>query len=258
MIGFWLELPVWAMLLVLVAVYGATAAAIFWFCHHSPARHWVAHYRGIVVGFFGAVSVLFALLYGFVAGDVWHRNADATRLVRAEADSLFALSEISAAAGSDAASLNALILAYAQSVVGEEWPLMVEGESSPRVEGALGKLLGTILGGDTQAVDPAVRRALVDTVLKLRALRSDRLALAGDTTDSLQWAALLILALLTQVAIASVQLEKPRPQAAALTIFTVAAVIAMGLVAVEERPFAPPAQVSTAPLDAVIKFIPAK
>jgi len=39
---------------------------------------------------------------------------------------------------------------------------------------------------------------------------------------------------------------------------TAAAMVALGLIAIEERPFAPPAAVSSAPFDAVIKFIPAK
>ena len=101
--------------------------------------------------------------------------------------------------------------------------------------------MGEILSGDTaRDIDAAVRRALVDTVLKLRIIRSDRLAIAADRTDEFKWATLLILGLLTEISIAAVHLERPRPQIAALVLFSTSAVIALGLIAIEERPFDPP------------------
>jgi len=55
-----------------------------------------------------------------------------------------------------------------------------------------------------------------------------------------------------------VHLEVPRPQIAALTIFSTAAVIGLGLVAVQERPFARPLEVSPEPLADVVHEIPAR
>jgi hypothetical protein len=51
----------------------------------------------------------------------------------------------------------------------------------------------------------------------------------------------LLLALITQLAIAVVHLEKLRSQAAALFIFTLAAVSLLGLLAIHEAPSAPAA-----------------
>jgi hypothetical protein len=53
-----------------------------------------------------------------------------------------------------------------------------------------------------------------------------------------------------------VHLERPRPQLAAPTIFSATVVIGLGLVAVQERPFAPPLGVSPAPLEEVFLAIP--
>src|SRR5712692_3664721 len=117
--------------------------------------------------------------------------------------------------------------AYAQSVVSEEWPRMQEGKRAAGSETALTSLLSAIVdappSGNSGA---AVQRARFDLVLKLHTLRETRLELAGDHTDEIKWAALLI--------------------------------IGLGLVAVQERPFARPLEVSPEPLADVVHEIPAR
>ena len=66
----------------------------------------------------------------------------------------------------------------------------------------------------------------------------------------------MILGLVTQLAIASVHLETPRPQIAALTIFSMTAIIGLGLVAIEERPFSPPLDVKPSPIGDVVREVP--
>ena len=80
--------------------------------------------------------------------------------------------------------------------------------------------------------------------------------LSADRTVPTKWAAVLILALITQVAIALVHLDKPRPQAAALFVFTLAAVSVLGLLAVHESPFEPPVFVPPGPILDVLRQVP--
>jgi hypothetical protein len=257
MLGAWLELPVWAMLLLLTIAYVATGSVIHWLSFHSPASQWAASFKGIVGPFFNAVAVIFALLAGFLAGDVWERSNRAERLVQGEADGLLALVDISTAAGSGAATLRGLIRAYAQSVVKDEWVRMQNGEGAAETEAVLAQLLTVPLGSAAVSqTNPAAERALIDTVLKVRATRSERISLAANRTAEIRWATVLLLGLLTQLAIGLVHLERPRPQFAALAIFSAAAVVALGLVAVQERPFAVPLQVSPAPFEDVVRLIP--
>jgi hypothetical protein len=61
---------------------------------------------------------------------------------------------------------------------------------------------------------------------------------------------MLILGVLTQVAVAVVHLERMRPQALALFVFTTAFAATVALVGLGERPFA--AQIDEAPLRAVL------
>jgi hypothetical protein len=53
-----------------------------------------------------------------------------------------------------------------------------------------------------------------------------------------------------------VHLEKPRPQFAALFIFTLAAVSVLGLLAVHEAPFEPPVFVPPGPIAEVLRQVP--
>ncbi len=258
-IGDWLELPVWQQLLALAGFYAASGGLLHWLTFYSPARRWVARFKGVVPPFFAAVTLIFGLLAGFIAGDVWHRNTEAVQVVRTEGDALLTLKYLIPASDPNAARLQDLIRGYAQSVLDEEWPRMADGDSAPATEAALDSLLAAIVAAPpSQNGASAIERARIDTVLKVRTMRSNRLALAGDRTDEVKWATLLILGLVAQLAIAIVHLETPRPQIAALAIFSSSAVIALGLVAIQERPFVPPLELSPAPLQEVVRVIPAR
>jgi hypothetical protein len=66
-----------------------------------------------------------------------------------------------------------------------------------------------------------------------------------------------VLAVLAQAGVAAVHLEQRRPQALALTIFTLSAVIMLGLIAVCERPYHGSRQISQTPLQELLRSIPA-
>src|SRR5262249_34589881 len=64
----------------------------------------------------------------------------------------------------------------------------------------------------------------------------ERLMLAADLSYQMGWLAMLILGVLTQVAVAVVQLERLRPQALALFVFTTAFAATVVLVGLAEQP----------------------
>jgi hypothetical protein len=51
--------------------------------------------------------------------------------------------------------------------------------------------------------------------------------------------------------------ERPRAQITALTLFTLAMVVALGFMAIQEWPFSGAAQVKPAPLQEILDLIPA-
>jgi hypothetical protein len=128
---------------------------------------------------------------------------------------------------------------YVRAVVDDEWPRLAVQERSAQVDAALNTLLREV-AQPVATKDAVIQRTMLDMVLRIRAAREDRVVLSNDRTMVTKWMAVLLLALITQIAIAAVHLERPRPQLAALLIFTIAAVSILGLLAVHEAPFEPP------------------
>jgi hypothetical protein len=258
-IGEWLELPVAPQFLLLAAFYLATAIIIHLLSFYGPTGRWCESFKGIVGPFFTSVTVIFSLLTGFVAGNIWRRGAEAAVAVRTEANALLNIYWLTPETTRDAATIRNLIRAYAESAIRQEWPLMHGAEGAPDTEALLGALLQQVLHRPDQgAITPSIDRARTDAALTLRTTRANRLSLSGDRTDELKWATILLLGVVAQLSIAVVHLEKRRPQIGALAIFSAAVVIALGLVALQERPFVQPIQVSTDPLDEVLRIVPAQ
>jgi hypothetical protein len=258
-IGAWLELPVALLFLALTAFYLTTAAVIYLLSFHGFSGRWIGSFKGIVGPFFTSVTVIFALLAAFIANDVWRRDAEASQVVRAEADALLGLYYLTPDTAPDAATVHNLIRAYVELVIRREWPRMSNGEGTPEAEAALDALFREVLGRSAQGTgNSIVERARIDIALKLRTLHASRLSLAADRTDELKWAILLLLGVVAQLSIAVVHLDRPRPQIGALAIFSAAVVIALGLVALQERPFMPPLETPLTDLEGVLRVIPAK
>ncbi len=79
----------------------------------------------------------------------------------------------------------------------------------------------------------------------------DRITLADRASAPLNWLAMIVLGILTQLAVAVVQLDKIRPQALALFVFTTGFAATVALIGVGERPFSGRA-IDDAPLRAAV------
>jgi hypothetical protein len=249
----WLDLPVEAAFLTLVACLAGTIAVIQWLTIARATRPWTQSISGVVAPYAGTVALLFSLLTGFLAGDVWERERQAERAVLAERDGLLAAHELSVAVG-DIPGVRDALRSYVQAVVAEEWPSMAEGKASAAAGDALGALLRMVASpSGAKAAGQIVHPALVGSVLQVRRARDDRLLVSGDQSDETKWASVLILAFLTLVAQGVVHLERPRAQIAALVIFAVAIATTLGLLAMRERPFAGENRISPAPLEELLR-----
>jgi hypothetical protein len=93
-----------------------------------------------------------------------------------------------------------------------------------------------------------VHAALLNATVRLGTARHDRLSIAADHTNDLKWLTVIILGLFTQVAIGLVHLERIRAFVTALVVFSSAAVVALGIVALQEYPFYGAFKLSPAPI----------
>ncbi|HME90612.1 MAG TPA: hypothetical protein VKE49_04260 [Myxococcaceae bacterium] len=251
----WLALPVVVLFTSLFAFYVATGALLVWVSFRSRLSQRIQSFKGLVAPFFVSTAIIFGLLVGFLASDIWDRNKQASRVVLSESDTLVALHSLGAASGSDDQGLRTAIRSYVRAVVDDEWPQLAVQERSPPADEALNTLLREV-AQPAASRDAVVQRTMLDMVLRIRAAHEDRVVLSGDRTMVSKWMGVLLLAFLTQIAIAAVHLESPRPQLAALLIFTLAAVSVLGLLAVHEAPFAPPVFVPPGPIGDVLREVP--
>jgi len=202
--------------------------------HPASARPFFASCIGVVGPFPATVAVLFGLFAAFLASDVQRRSAHAEAAVFREADGIRTILRLSEAVGKDADQVGQAALGYLRFVLDEELPKMRRRGAAPNKLGAERALNLAVL---TASLPPAVQTAMLGSLVAVREARLERRMLSGDVSAPLSWLAVIALGMLTQMAIAAVQLDKTRPQALALIVFTTGFATAVALIGVSERPF---------------------
>lgn len=152
MLNTWFNLPLGVLFAAAAVPYVVTALIIFWASHASPFRARVQSLTGVVAPFFGSVAILFALLTGFLANDVSERNHQATRALLVETDGLHTVQALSVAAITEMSAIREALRAYAQSVLKDEWPHIVDDGRAPKTETAFADLLKKVS-------DPTIARS---------------------------------------------------------------------------------------------------
>ncbi|MCC0807601.1 DUF4239 domain-containing protein [Methylobacterium sp. W2] len=248
---FWLDQPVWLMFVLLSAVFAVCMGVLSILSTWSATRPGMHKLGvGVVAPYFNAISVMLALLTGFVANDAWERQRQATKIVQSEKTNLLAVHDLSLATASDMSAIRARLLAYANALIDDEWPKMTVGEASTNANEALGQLMQSVADPrhSTEA-GAAAHGSLLDAVMNLRAERGTRLGLSDVHGDQSKWLTLMVLALLTLVSIGLIHVDKPVPQAVAMILFSAATVTTLGMIGLHERPFDGPMPVTAAPLE---------
>ncbi|WP_047307099.1 DUF4239 domain-containing protein [Rhodopseudomonas palustris] len=255
MIQAWLDLPPFGTFVTLAMLYYGVTALLIAVVFASPLRVPIARFQGVVAPFFSSVAVLFGLLTGFLGYDVAERNRQATRAVQAEAGELQNVYTLSIAAASDMRDIRVALKDYTRSVLKNEWPT-VNGFAAPPTSIAYDRMLTEISApAITRDSGAAVHVALLSSAVRVGTARNTRISLSTDRTSDLKWISVLLLGIITQAALALVHLDKPRTtMTAALTVFATGAIVALGLIALQEDPFSGIFRVSAVPLEHVLSL----
>lgn len=249
MIRAWLELPTIGIFLSLTVLFYGMAALLALAAFRSSLAGLIRALEAPVAPFFSSVAVLFALLAGFLANDISERSRQAFRATQVEAGELRNIYTLSVAAASDMQSIRTALKDYVTSVATQEWPAMADGRMSPPTDAAYDGLLREVSNpAIARSSGNAVHAALLNATVRVGTARNDRLAIASDHTNDLKWIVVLVLGLFTQLAIALVHLDKPRAFILALSVFSGAVVVALGIIALQEYPFYGTFRLSPAPI----------
>jgi hypothetical protein len=252
MIEVWLRSGALAIILIPFVLFYLIAAGIVWLTHLSPARPFFASCIGIAGPFFASVAVLFGLFSAFLASDVQHRNAEVKAAIFREADGVRTILRLDEPLGAAGSPVTVAAVGYVQSVLTKEWPAMQKRVSAAEDLGALRSLTLAVLAPELIAALPtSVHQAMLQGLVEVRQSRLERLTLTAGHIEPMNWLAMLILGVLTQVAVAVVQLERLRPQALALFVFTTAFAATVVLIGFGEQPLSG-GEIDAAPLRAAV------
>ena len=237
MIDLWLKSGTVGIILIPFVLLYSIAFGIVWLTHMSPARPFFASCIGIAGPFFASVAVLFGLFSAFLANNVQNRNAHLDAAIFSEADGLRTILRIAEALGPTGRPIAVAAIDYMQTVLTKEWPSMLRRDNVPENIGALRNLALAVLAPElTATLAPAAHHVLLEGLVEVRKARRERLTLSAGTSDGMNWIAMIALGVLTQIAVAVVQLERMRPQALALFVFTTAFATTVVLVGLANDP----------------------
>jgi Protein of unknown function (DUF4239) len=235
-----LNLPVpWMALVVFVATY-LVAASIYWVVTRLAVDDRARAFKGVSPGMLPPLGIIFGLLVGFIAAQVWSDYERAKGAVATEASALRSVVLLAAIFSPDQqARFRALISQHIEEAVNQEWPAMAQERATiATLPKALIEALHNALA--LQPVDDGQRTAQREMVSELRTAldaRRERIIISQSTISSVKWAGLLLQALCALIAIAMVHSDNRLTCGIALALFATGIALSVLLIAAYTQPF---------------------
>ena len=235
-------------------VFGVTyvvAAAISWAVLRLAVGERARAFKAVSPGLLPPLGVVFGLVVGFLAVQVWNDHGQAQTAVDREAS---ALRSVVLLVGifppAPEARMRMLVRRHIEEAVAEEWPAMADQHATlTAVPAPLAEALQLALAlkprSEGQKVAQREMVAALETALDAR---RERIIVSESRVNWAKWTGVVLLAALTLLAIAFVHSERRATTAIAMGIFASAVAVCLLMIASQDRPFAGPFAVKPAPL----------
>lgn len=227
----------WGGLIILLAMLLAVAGLIF-AQHRIPLELRKAH--NVPLGLiYGALYVTFGVIIGFSAYLVLNKYTTSQTTVVNEAAAIRALYYLAGQfPEAQRDQIQDLTTTYARVVVDEEWPLMVEGQSSPRAAALNQQITQSI---DAFQPSTSAEQALYSQALlrahELNQNRSVRLLYAREGLPHILWFVLVVLALIILLFTYFLGMESARLHVLAVAVLTAGFAFTMFTIIALDHPF---------------------
>jgi hypothetical protein len=236
-----LNLPVLWMSVIFFAATYLLAASIYWVVTRLAVNDRARAFKALSPGMLPPLGILFALLIGFIAVDVWNNFDKAKGAVVSEASALRAVIILAGIFPEEQkARIDALIDRHIDDAINKEWPAMAQQRASLSTlrANALIEALQVVLtlkpADDSQrTTQPEMIKAL-QTALDAR---RQRIVVSQSTVGRVKWAGILLQGICTLIAIAMVHSDSRLTCAIALTLFATGIAVSLLLIAAYSRPF---------------------
>ena len=240
MADWFFNLPVPWMALIVFVVTFVIAGGVYFVVTRLAETDWAAAFKAVSPGLLPVLGVLFALLIGFIAVEVWNTFDRAKTAVTTEASSLRAVVLLARNFPEEQRKrIDELINRHLEAAIQQEWPEMAHQQAtlSPlptHLLEALHYALALKPADDSQrAAQPEMIRAL-HTALDAR---RQRIVISESSVGAVKWVAILFQAFCTLVAIGMVHSGNRRACAITLTLFASGVALSVLLIAAYSRPF---------------------
>ena len=248
----WLQnLSLAGLIVVVVAVTFLSSLAVYVVVMRLAVGSRREAFKAVSPGMLPPLGLLFGLIVGFLAAQVWSDAGNAQAAVNREASALrSAVIVVEAFPGEPETRMGGLVRRYIVDAAESEWPAMAHRRATlTAIPASLEEGLQLAIGLSPRSEgEKAAQRELIDSLQAALDARRQRIILSESSVNWVKWAGVMLVALLTLIAIAFVHCDNRLTAALAMGLFTAAVAASLVLIAAQQRPFSGPFAVSPAPL----------
>jgi hypothetical protein len=228
----------WLVLVVTAASF-LVAAAIYVVVMRLAVGKRREAFKSVSPGMLPPMGLLFGLIVGFLAAQVWSDAGNAQQAVNREASALRATTILARTFPGDEARIDGLIRTYIRDAAEEEWPAMAHRrETLTVIPVPLAEALRIAIGLTPRTDgEKAAQQQMITSLQSAFDARRQRIILSESSLNWVKWVGVILVAVLTLIAIAFVHCENRLAAGLALGLFTAAAAGSLVLLAVQQRPF---------------------
>jgi hypothetical protein len=240
MADWFLNLPVPWMALIVFAATFLISGGVYLVVTRLADTEWAIAFKAVSPGLLPVLGVLFALLVGFIAVEVWNTFDKAKTAVATEASALRAVVLLSRNFPEEQRTrINELINRHIEVAVQQEWPEMAQRQATlsllaTHLIEALDNAFALKPADESQQ---AAKQEMIRAVGTALDARRQRIVISESAVGAVKWVAILFQALCVLVAIAMVHADNRRACAITLTLFATGVALSVLLIAAYSRPF---------------------
>jgi hypothetical protein len=239
--GAWLlSLPVLPMSAVILAGIYLFAALLYVLVTALALGDRVRAFKAVSPGMLPPLAIIFALLVGFLAAQVWNESDRANVAVNREASALRGVVLLASGfPGEPESRLRDLVRRHIQDAATREWPAMGAGNITlTLIPAALAEALQYSLALDPKTAGQGIaQREIVAALQTALDARRQRILLSRSSINGVKWTCLLVQAALTLITTALIHSDNRTANRIILAIFATAVGMAVILLATHSRPF---------------------
>lgn len=239
--GNWLlNLPLVPMAIAIFAGVFLVTGFIDWIVTRLAVEDRARAFKAVSPGMLSPLGIIFGLLVGFTAAQVWSEFDRAKSAVAAEASALRTVNLLASNLSVEQqGKLRLLVSKHIDDAINKEWPAMAQQREtvSALPTHLIEALQSTLAGSAADDGQRSAQREIVQALENALDARRQRIVLSQSSVSGVKWVGILLQALCALIAIAVVHSDNRLASRIALALFSTGIALSVLLIAAYSRPF---------------------